>query len=269
MLVPTVRIETKGRIVFYTLSPDGKTLAYGDTFVRPDQPYGMTWNGTELVLIDFPSGKELQRSTWKRGIVTGGLFSPDGKMLAVGSRQACVWDVATWKQRVALEGTSGVPFAYSPDGSKIAGTVQGCLVFWDATTGKVQPLETRAQPGKDPPVLQPGQYPVGSKPSAATGIFSDDGSVLFVECLYWSDELKFKSALGDIEAWDATKGKFLALAGAPSYTIRRQKLYDLLVRTGSSMPGSALLSNRFRVISGNRILVLPRYDAVPYNVFPH
>jgi WD40 repeat protein len=128
-------------------SPDSKTLAV---------------SGTELTLWDVAAKKE--KATFKGRVVArkpgdteyvvpGGLglvaFSPDWRMFAsVDDKTVRLGEVATGKERAALQGHTGVIFsmAFSPDGKLLAcgtGTsasngqpAGGEVKLWDLTTGQ-------------------------------------------------------------------------------------------------------------------------------------
>src|SRR5262249_29509236 len=76
------------------------------------------------------TGKELCRRRVDSPVY-GGVFSPDGRLLAVGSpaffkkKSAAVWGVVPWEPKVPLkvpEGDGvGFPLTISPDGQLVAG----------------------------------------------------------------------------------------------------------------------------------------------------
>jgi WD40 repeat protein len=139
-------------------SPDGKVLALYAT-----GPGGMKG----LRLWDAAGWKE--GGFIKDAFPAGGLFSPDGKLLAVAVRRGVprgkdgvlVWDVAAGKTLVRLSGDLrriGTPLYFSKDGKTLATFVLGepldrrgpqHVVVWDVATGRAV-ASTR---GRDLPSL--------------------------------------------------------------------------------------------------------------------
>src|SRR5262245_31887057 len=146
-----VCIQVKGTIRFATMSPSGKVLAYGQRFRESPQ---QKIDSCAVSLVELPSGKEIWRVTADatQWVPSAGVFSPDGKMLAVGSwntSTSCLWDVERGRLVVELEAPFGnaLPLAFSPDGKLLAGrthtynqnlrtTSSPLMVLWDTATGQ-------------------------------------------------------------------------------------------------------------------------------------
>ncbi len=114
------------------LSPDAKTAAAGTLLGNVE-------------LLDGRTGKTTAGLKCEPGVAQALAFSPDGRRLAAGigelekKGQVKVWDVATRKEVLTLEGpadeVAGV--AFSPDGRWLAaGSKDRTLRVWDAVTGK-------------------------------------------------------------------------------------------------------------------------------------
>lgn len=108
-------------------SPDGKTLATGDT--------------QQITLWDVESGRQLKALTGHRNYVFSLAFMPDGSQLLSSSADGSVrvWDLAS-AQGKALPGADAVAMqvAVTPDGRRIyAAGVDGAMRTWDAATGQL------------------------------------------------------------------------------------------------------------------------------------
>ena len=110
-------------------SPDGKTIASGETNPAPAVRIRETASGNEIVAL----------RGFKKA-VGGVIYSPDGKNLATQADEnsTFLWDPATGTLRHQLLGKYPV---FSPDGTEIATTDQDSrsasgIYFWDVKTGK-------------------------------------------------------------------------------------------------------------------------------------
>lgn len=111
-------------------SPDGKTLAIGDT-----------WSA--VCFWDAETGREKSRTEGKSYFAPEVAFSPDGKYLATTDRHSSVvhfWDTATGRRKAEPEGHTNRPWgiAFTPDGRRVVsgGTMGGDFRLWDASTGE-------------------------------------------------------------------------------------------------------------------------------------
>jgi WD40 repeat protein/serine/threonine protein kinase len=155
----------KGAILTLAFSPDGKTLASGDSL-------GI------VKLWDVASGAEC--ATLVRGSSGGGelAFSPDGKILAysgggAGGATVTLWEVATGRQLTGLEG-SGSSLSFSPDGKTLAMATDETVRLWDVAS-RQQRGTLRAPPG---PVLSLDFSPDGKTLATVSGWGSEDGGIV-------------------------------------------------------------------------------------------
>jgi WD40 repeat protein len=275
------RIQGKGFIAFFAIAPDGKTLAYSD--VIPDKDGQPAYS--EVILLDLTTGKELQRR--KVNSAYCGLFSPDGKLLALGTPRdqtaVTVWDVTRWEPKVKLERPKGHlwgwPLAFSPDGKYVVGRVQvdigdkifdigrhgghltDDLALWDLATGDCRVLDSHDLLDNGGPIGVDGKAkelpltgPFVGSPAAV--IFPSNGTTgqLFVE----SHGLRIFTTL-----WDVAKGKPLRTEWGGGWVGRVDGRLNPFDGAGDPISGSAAELHRFRTTPAGRILLLPKYDPVP------
>jgi WD40 repeat protein len=118
-------------------SPDGKTLASGSGDYNQ---HGNTNEQPEVKLWDMATRQEIASLKGHTYGVYSLAFSPDGKILASGSRDGTVklWDVATGLEQVTLKSHGNVVYslAFSPDGKTLAFASGGELTLWNLATGR-------------------------------------------------------------------------------------------------------------------------------------
>lgn len=113
-------------------SPDGRHLAVGNGM---EEPF--------VDVLELADGAVVSRKTWKPrlGAIHSIVWSPDGRWIAVGGRQATsvkLWDVHTGEDGPVFPGggnPAGAFVAWSPDGNRIAvGSRDQTVRVWDIET---------------------------------------------------------------------------------------------------------------------------------------
>jgi len=161
-----------------TIGADKKPVGFD--FSRDETLVALTDNSTNAFLIDIPTGKEIALPTGNSQpavqfspdgtmVVTGGygelaklwsskgqfvrefdtgrakgcltpVFSPDGRILAVGNRNSttCLFDVATGRRLHELNKRSTHGLKFDPTGKMLAvAYVDATLALWDVESGKL------------------------------------------------------------------------------------------------------------------------------------
>jgi len=124
-------VRTLSPGAFFTLSPDGKTLAAAATEGKGNKVTGFArvW--------DAATGKELAVCKGHPDAVGALGFSPDGKLLATGAgdKMLKVWDAAAGKELAALQHPTWVTsVAFAPDGRTLATACDDQTVrLWSGT----------------------------------------------------------------------------------------------------------------------------------------
>lgn len=134
----------KGSVQSFVYSPDGNTIATAGG-----------WNDTVVQLWDAQTGAHKTTLSGHTKRVNSVAYSPNGTMIASGSRDGSVWlwDVVTKKQKAILNHTNWFNFlfpwlspsvnavAYSPDAKTIAAvSVDYTLQLWDTQTTKLKAI---------------------------------------------------------------------------------------------------------------------------------
>jgi WD40 repeat protein len=121
----------------------GIAFAPGESIIRrkfKEEPLKMI---TALPITKQSWNAHLQTLWGHLGRVTTVVFSPDGQMVASGSRDCTIrlWDSKTGKELQTLQGHSDLvgTVAFSPDGQMVAsGSDDRTVRLWDSKTGVLQ-----------------------------------------------------------------------------------------------------------------------------------
>lgn len=122
-------------------SPDNRLIAIGDSITTDT---GREGSGFSLVrLFETRTGKLVHKLDQSRQGSGGVLpvFSPDGKLLAVGNRnyETRIFEVESGKQLHVLPRKMTQEVAFSPDGKTLAAAyVRGEIGLWDVATGDLK-----------------------------------------------------------------------------------------------------------------------------------
>lgn len=132
----SIDLDDKFEPGYSAINSNGTLIAIGKTFW---DPVAEGAGYSEMSLYDR-SGK-LVHALEKSGAGTlRPVFSPDGKMLAVGNRnyETRLFDVATGKLLHSLSKKMTHEIAFSPDGKTLAaGYTDGMVSLWDVASGKL------------------------------------------------------------------------------------------------------------------------------------
>jgi WD40 repeat protein len=135
-------------------SPNGKTLAaaWSDADSADNEPgnddedEGGGTSQCHILLWDMSSGKKLRKLTVRDSLLHSMAFSPDGKILATGARQAVhLWDTATGRPYPDLKEKDfevTCPVKFSLDGRTLAagthdpGTNESAVTVWEVASAQ-------------------------------------------------------------------------------------------------------------------------------------
>ena len=127
-------VSQKGVITSIAFSSDGKIIAAGNG--RTKDEYNK-YPDTTIQLWNAKTGKEITTFAGHSTQVLSMTFSPDGKIIASGSKDKTVrlWDIHTAQTIATFKGHLHPVYAvaFSPDGKTLASisSADGTILFWD------------------------------------------------------------------------------------------------------------------------------------------
>jgi WD40 repeat protein/serine/threonine protein kinase len=117
-----LRLVHAGGVWGVTVSPDGRFVATG------------CQHGPGVKVWDAGTGKVV-RVLRPQQVGCGVQFSPDGRWLAVGSGDLCLWSVGSWQEGLKIKAAGGI--AFSPDSKLLAVEPgEGAIRLIDLDTGR-------------------------------------------------------------------------------------------------------------------------------------
>lgn len=149
-LPPVVGAESVDRLTLaYELAPSG--FRVDDVEFSPDGTMLAASNSNNVDVFDTATGETIVTLGPNPGNTTQLAWSPDGSRIAVvaqGTDQAVLWDVATGEQLFTLDhiGASGLLSlgGWNEDGGTVATAGGTSIRFWDAATGEIAERITTA-----------------------------------------------------------------------------------------------------------------------------
>jgi len=123
-----------GFMIHAQFSPDDTILAAPSVFAEGNSP---------VYLIDTTTGKTIRELSSEDGWSCTAMWSPDGKLLAVGYQNGAIklWNTETWEIEREFRAHQGMiwDLGWSPNGERIiSGEAENSVIYvWDATTGDI------------------------------------------------------------------------------------------------------------------------------------
>jgi WD40 repeat protein len=176
-------------------------------------------------------------------------FSPDGKLLAAGSKDKKkfgLWDTRSWNQLLTLDGDVAIPtrIDFSPDGSLLAtATIDKTFRVWCAKSGQLrwsiagQSMHVAFSPNGKTVAFTRAKLVRLADASNGNLLFESSGHTSKVEWVAFSaDGSRLASSAGQqVRLWDAGTGRAVALLQDKNksiYCLASARQSNLLVTVG-------------------------------------
>ncbi|MFO1003070.1 MAG: hypothetical protein U0936_22280 [Planctomycetaceae bacterium] len=132
----SIQIEVGDDPGHAAVSPDGKLIAIGQTLWDPKTEGA----GSSRMRLYDKSGTVVREFESCEPGALSPVFSPDGKVLAVGNRNGVtrMFEISSGKLLHVMDKEMTHAIAFSPDGTKLAaGYVDGSVALWNVSTGEL------------------------------------------------------------------------------------------------------------------------------------
>jgi RNA polymerase sigma factor (sigma-70 family) len=192
LLLQTIEVEYSRSRIWFSISPDRRSLAVCGSDIKDDRLLGT------VRLFDTKTGKLMKKLVSDGAGIISVAHSPDGKLIAAGSRKGeiTVWEAATGKVVKTLTQPGGDggwvgALAFSPDSKQVVfGRHESSVIIWDIGTNKNRELK-------------------GADFNPEDLVYSPDGRYVAAHALHQRRDEKDSKWRHGVRVWEAGSGELL------------------------------------------------------------